>query len=100
MFKHILVPLDGSRLAESVLGIVTSLARRFEASVTLLHLIVETLLPRFTAKGTWSSRMRLRRTWMRSLICRSWPAEPRSTHVHTLSVSDVAESIRGHLKAS
>ena len=39
MFKHILIPLDGSRLAEPVAGIVASLAKRLKASVTLLHLI-------------------------------------------------------------
>ena len=34
-----LVPLDGSRLAESVLSVVEQLASRFNAHVTLLHIV-------------------------------------------------------------
>ncbi len=37
MFKHILVPLDGSTLSEKAIGIATSLARATGAQVTLLH---------------------------------------------------------------
>lgn len=36
-----LVPLDGSRLAESVLPVVEQMASRFHAQVTLLHIIEE-----------------------------------------------------------
>jgi nucleotide-binding universal stress UspA family protein len=39
MFRQILVPLDGSRLAESVLPAVYSLAKRLGAQVQLLHLL-------------------------------------------------------------
>jgi nucleotide-binding universal stress UspA family protein len=38
-FKRILVPLDGSQLAEAVLPIVGELATKLAASVTLLHII-------------------------------------------------------------
>ena len=38
-FRHLVVPLDGSRLAESVLPAAASLARRLKASVTLLHVV-------------------------------------------------------------
>lgn len=37
MYAHILVPLDGSELAEQVLPHITSLATRFGARVTLLR---------------------------------------------------------------
>jgi len=40
-FKRILVPLDGSRLAESILPMVTTLARCLKAKVSLLHIIEE-----------------------------------------------------------
>jgi nucleotide-binding universal stress UspA family protein len=40
-FKRILVPLDGSRLAESILPIVTTLARCLHTKVSLLHIIEE-----------------------------------------------------------
>lgn len=39
MFQHILVPLDGSHLAESALPAALALAGRFEASLTLLRVI-------------------------------------------------------------
>lgn len=39
MFEHILVPLDGSRLAEDILGPVESLATHLGSRVTLLHVL-------------------------------------------------------------
>ncbi|HEV8352999.1 MAG TPA: universal stress protein [bacterium] len=39
MFSHLLVPLDGSALAESVLPAVILLARRLPARVTFLHVV-------------------------------------------------------------
>lgn len=39
MFRHLLVPLDGSRLAEAALPAAAALARRLDARVTVLHVI-------------------------------------------------------------
>jgi nucleotide-binding universal stress UspA family protein len=39
MFKHILLPLDGSQLAESAIPVVAYLAEALQAQVTLLHVI-------------------------------------------------------------
>ena len=39
MFKNLLVPLDGSSLAESALTVARFLALNLGASVTLLHII-------------------------------------------------------------
>ncbi len=41
LFKRIMVPLDGSRLAKSVLPVVTTFARCLQAKVSLLHIIEE-----------------------------------------------------------
>lgn len=41
MFKRLLVPLDGSHLAEAVLPAVRFFAERFDATVILLHIIEE-----------------------------------------------------------
>jgi nucleotide-binding universal stress UspA family protein len=38
-YRHLVVPLDGSRLAESVLPAVAALVRGLKASVTLLHVL-------------------------------------------------------------
>jgi nucleotide-binding universal stress UspA family protein len=39
MFKHLLVPLDGSRLAEAALPAAVYLSQKLGASVTLVHII-------------------------------------------------------------
>lgn len=39
MFKHFLVPLDGSHLAETILPVVEALARALDAQTTLLHVV-------------------------------------------------------------
>jgi nucleotide-binding universal stress UspA family protein len=44
MYKHILVPLDGSVLAESALPAALAIAGNFKSEVTLLHVV----LPPFT----------------------------------------------------
>lgn len=51
MYQHIMIPLDGSPLAEAALPYALELARRFESKVTLIRI----LLPasqRFTQLGT------------------------------------------------
>jgi len=45
VFRHLLVPLDGSRLAESALPAAAELAQRLGASVTLLHVLEPTAPP-------------------------------------------------------
>lgn len=45
MYKNILVPLDGSELAESVLANVTDFARRHEANVVILRVAYAHLFP-------------------------------------------------------
>lgn len=39
MFSHLLVPLDGSALAETVLPVATALARRLPARISILHVV-------------------------------------------------------------
>lgn len=39
MIRHVLVPLDGSRLAETAVAAATALARRVGAEITLLHVV-------------------------------------------------------------
>ncbi len=39
MFKHLLVPLDGSQLAEAPLSAAVYLARALRAKVTLMHTV-------------------------------------------------------------
>lgn len=39
MFKHLLVPLDGSHLAEGALPVAMELASRFDSEITLLRVV-------------------------------------------------------------
>ena len=41
MIKHLLVPLDGSPLAESVLPVTANLAKKINTDVTLIHIVEE-----------------------------------------------------------
>jgi len=96
MFKHILVPLDGSHLAESVLPIAASLAQTLKAPVTLLHIIeqdapVEVHRDRHLTNAQQASAYLAEvagRTFSRSIKV-DW-------HVHTAPVADVARSIVDH----
>lgn len=45
MFKHILLPLDGSRLAESAIPFVVELCEKLDCKVTLLHVIEKDASP-------------------------------------------------------
>jgi nucleotide-binding universal stress UspA family protein len=85
MFKHILLPLDGSKLAEATLPVAATLAKTFKAQVTLLH-VIEQDAP--------SEIHRDRH------LTNSESAFPASIHVdwhvHTAAVVDVARSISEH----
>jgi nucleotide-binding universal stress UspA family protein len=48
MFNHLLVPLDGSELAEAVLPMVLAIAERFESEITLLRVVHP---PHFASTG-------------------------------------------------
>ncbi|MEW6230846.1 MAG: universal stress protein [Chloroflexota bacterium] len=98
MFKHIMVPLDGSRLAESVLPAALLLAQRFQARVTLVHVIEER--PPATIHGERhlanvaeaeayldETAQRLRREGIQA-----------ETHVHSKEEDNVARGIAEHLE--
>ncbi len=96
MFKHILVPLDGSRLAESALEIVASLAKRLKASVTLLHLIEKDAPSEVHNERHLVSEDEAS-AYLDEVAHLSVLAGIRvSTHVHASLVSDVAKSIKEH----
>lgn len=53
MFKHLLVPLDGSKLAEDALPSARALAEKFDSTITLLRVI----LPPDVTTSTVGSQM-------------------------------------------
>ncbi|MEX2598453.1 MAG: universal stress protein [Dehalococcoidia bacterium] len=52
MFKHIVVPLDGSDLAESVLPMVASLSKQLDAKVTLIRVVDTNAITRAVVPAT------------------------------------------------
>jgi len=96
MFNRILVPLDGSKLAEAAIPVAASLAKTLDAPVTLLH-IMEQDAPPEVHKDHHITRADEASAYLEQLIKRDFPAEGKvDAHVHTAAVKDVAGSIVEH----
>lgn len=96
MFKHLLVPLDGSKLSEASLEAASVLARATDAPVTLLH-VIEQDAPSQVHDEPHLTKPQEAETYLREVARRAFPAGVRvRTHVHTAPVSDVARSIVEH----
>ena len=96
MFKSILVPLDGSHLAESALPAAASLAEKLNAPVTLLH-VIEQNAPEAVHHERHLTRTEEAESYLADLVKQSFPAEMKAIwHVHSSEVKDVASSIVEH----
>ena len=96
MFKHILVPLDGSTLAEAALPAAVSLAQTFNAPVTLLH-VIEQDAPEEVHRDRHLTEAGEAEAYLKQIANRAFPAGIKvNLHVHTSPVADVARSIVDH----
>ena len=96
MFKHLLVPLDGSHLAEAAIPAAVGLAKKGNAAVTLLH-IIEHDAPE-TVHGEHHLGNAEEATAYLDQIARRYFGGIRThDHVHTAGMKDVARSIADHL---
>lgn len=96
MFKHILVPLDGSKLAEAAIPAAASLAQTLNAPVTLLH-IIEQEAPQEIHRDRHITRADEASAYLEEVAKRGFPVDVKvDTHVHTAAVKDVAGSIVEH----
>jgi nucleotide-binding universal stress UspA family protein len=96
MFKHILIPLDGSHLAEAALPAATSLAQTLSAPVTLLH-IIEKDAPEEIHRDRHLTNPAEAESYLKEVAQRAFPSSVKvDTHVHTSAATDVAESIILH----
>ncbi|MEJ2217859.1 MAG: universal stress protein [Gemmatimonadota bacterium] len=95
-FRRVLVPLDGSRLAETVLGIATRLADACGASIILLH-IIEKNAPAAVHGERHLSDTASAEAYLADLA-RQLGGNERSIewHTHEVPVGDVAASIADH----
>ncbi|MDP9324923.1 MAG: universal stress protein [Candidatus Dormibacteraeota bacterium] len=96
MFGHILVPLDGSRLAEDILGPVRELALRLGSQVTLLH-VVEANAPDRVHGEHHLTNAAEGEAYLEGLVEGLRADGVRAEkHVHDRSVADVAAAIDAH----
>lgn len=96
MIRHFLVPLDGSRLAESVLPTTERLAAACRANVTLLHIIEEK--PPVSVHGEHHlTNKEEARTYLEEIATRlRVDGLTVETHVHENGNDDVAQGIFEH----
>jgi nucleotide-binding universal stress UspA family protein len=96
MFKHILVPLDGSQLSEAALAPAELLARTLGAPITLIH-IIEQGAPSEVHKDRHLTESDEAQAYLSDIAKCAFPPEIKvETHVHSAAVDDVAHSIVQH----
>jgi len=96
MFKHILVPLDGSKLAEAAIPAAASLSIIFRAPVTLLH-VIERDAPETIHHDRHLSNPEKANEYLAEVAKTAFSSEIKvDWHVHTAAVADVARSIVEH----
>jgi nucleotide-binding universal stress UspA family protein len=93
MFKHILVPLDGSHLAEAALPAAAALSATLNAPLTLLHIIEEDA-PAEVHRDRHLTNAAEAEAYLKEVAGRL--GVQAETHVHTAPVADVARSIVAH----
>ena len=98
MFKHILVPLDGSRMAEAALPVAVSLAEALHAPVTLLH-VIEQDAPSEVHHDRHLTNPQEAQEYLDEIARSSFPEEIKvEVHIHSAPVADVPLSIIEHAK--
>ncbi|MGD0004588.1 MAG: universal stress protein [Anaerolineaceae bacterium] len=96
MFQQLLVPLDGSKLAESSLPYAANLCKVLKAGVTLIH-IIEHHAPQEIHGERHLREEKEAEVYLKQAAGQFFPPEIRvSTHVHTEEVHNVARSIAAH----
>jgi nucleotide-binding universal stress UspA family protein len=95
-FRRILVPLDGSGLAETVLGIATRLADACGASIVLLH-VIEKNAPAAVHGERHLNDTESAEAYLAGLARElAGPERTIEWHTHEVPVGDVAASIADH----
>ena len=95
MIRKLLLPLDGSRLAEAALGWGLRFAEAFDATVVLLH-VLERNAPR-TIHGESHLRGATEAEGYMEGLIRGFPdGVVAESHVHTVPEGDLAASIARH----
>ncbi|HTP09796.1 MAG TPA: universal stress protein [Anaerolineae bacterium] len=97
MFTHLLVPLDGSTLAEMALPAAVFLARLTSARVTLLHLIERHPPEEVHHHDRHLTNAAEATAYLEEVRQRAFGEISVECHVHTTEIDDVASSIVEHI---
>lgn len=96
MFRHLLIPLDGSKMAEAALPAAAFLAEKFAGRVTLMH-VVERNAPSEVHGQSHLKNEHEAAAYLSELAQRAFAKEIAvDFHVHEAEVDNVAESIVAH----
>jgi nucleotide-binding universal stress UspA family protein len=96
MFKHLLVPLDGSHLAEAALPAAIYFAKALNARVSLLH-VIERDAPQEIHGERHLTNIDDARRYIDDVAARTFPPELTvERHIHSNEVNNVAQSIAEH----
>jgi nucleotide-binding universal stress UspA family protein len=95
MFQRLLIPLDGSRLAESVLPAGAVVAERFGAEIVLLH-VVERHPPADVHGERHLASESEANAYLAGVAARFFPSGRVTIHVHGPGEGDVAGLIARH----
>jgi nucleotide-binding universal stress UspA family protein len=96
MFKHILLPLDGSQMSETAVPVVAYLAEKLKAQVTLLHVIEKNAPEKIHGQKHLVSEDEACR-YLAEIAEKDFPKGVKvHYHVHTDEVDRVSASIVQH----
>jgi nucleotide-binding universal stress UspA family protein len=96
MFEHLLVPLDGSKLAEASLPAAVSLSQALGSTVTLLHIIEKGASPEIHGDRHLTNEDDACK-YLDHVAQEVFPEGSRvDTHVHSEEVNDITRSIVEH----
>jgi nucleotide-binding universal stress UspA family protein len=95
VFDRVLIPLDGSRLAESVLPAAQVLAHRFQSTVTLLH-VIERRPPADVHGEHHLASVSEAEAYLQAIAAATFPDLQINFHVHGPDAGDVAAIIANH----
>jgi len=96
VFKHIIIPLDGSALAETVLPTAVNLAAALNSKITLLHIIEKDASPVIHGNRHLTTA-REARSYLEDIAEHHFPpATDASFHVHRTATRNVAAGILMH----
>jgi len=96
MFERILVPLDGSAMAETALAAVEALRKTFDSTITLIHL-PETDGPKEVHGQRHLSGGDEAGDYLAEVASRAFPPGAKvERHVHEAEVSDLPKSLAEH----